>query len=169
MIGIYDRPMREVTLIFPISSDPIPRVLLGLKKDGFGAGKITGFGGGLEAGESPPVGAARELFEECGLEVIPDELLACGELEFVFSAKPNWHQLVHVFLAPVWSGEPLESDEMCPEWFSVNALPLERMWDDAQYWLPIVLTGKSINSKFVFGADNQTVLEFSDQSAAKLE
>jgi 8-oxo-dGTP diphosphatase len=161
--------MREVTLIFPISSDPIPRVLLGLKKDGFGAGKITGFGGGLEVGESPAVGAARELFEECELEVRPDDLLACGNLEFVFSAKPNWHQLVHVFLAPVWSGEPLESDEMRPEWFVVNALPLERMWDDARHWLPGVLAGNHVNSRFVFAADNQTVLEFSDQSAAKLE
>jgi 8-oxo-dGTP diphosphatase len=161
--------MREVTLIFPISSDPIPRVLLGLKKDGFGAGKVTGFGGGLEAGESPAVGAARELFEECGLQVNPDELKPCGQLEFVFSAKPNWHQLVHVFLGHVWFGEPLESDEMCPEWFAVNALPLERMWDDARHWLPSVLAGNSVNSRFVFAADNQTVLEISDQSAAKFE
>jgi 8-oxo-dGTP diphosphatase len=161
--------MREVTLIFPISSDPIPRVLLGLKKDGFGAGKVTGFGGGLELGESPAVGAARELFEECGLKVSPDDLLACGKLEFVFSAKPNWHQLVHVFLAPVWSGDPLESDEMRPEWFAMSALPLERMWDDARHWLPGVLAGNTVNSRFVFAADNQTVLEISDQSAARLE
>jgi 8-oxo-dGTP diphosphatase len=169
MTGNYDRPVREVTLIFPISSNPISRVLLGLKKDGFGAGKITGFGGGLEAGESPAVGAARELFEECGLEVNPNDLQASGKLEFVFSAKPNWHQLVHVFLAPAWSGNPLESDEMRPEWFAMNTLPLERMWDDAQQWLPGVLAGNSVNSRFVFAADNQTVLEILDQSAAMLE
>jgi 8-oxo-dGTP pyrophosphatase MutT (NUDIX family) len=162
MIEIYDRSMREVTLIFPISSEPEPRVLLGLKKDGFGAGKITGFGGGLEKGESPAVGAARELFEECGLKVSPDELKPCGMLEFVFSAKPNWGHLVHVFLAPVWSGEPIESDEMRPEWCAMNALPFERMWDDNRYWLPGVLAGNHVNSRFVFAADNQTVLEFVD-------
>jgi hypothetical protein len=46
MIGIYDWLMRKVTLIFPISSDPIPRVLLGLKKMVLAQGKSL-------AGESP--------------------------------------------------------------------------------------------------------------------
>jgi hypothetical protein len=46
MIGKNDRPMREVTLIFPVSSDPISRVLLGLKKMVLAQGKSL-------AGESP--------------------------------------------------------------------------------------------------------------------
>ena len=39
-------------------------------------------GGGLETGESPAEGAARELFEEVGLRVEPGEL-----------GEPVWHQV----------------------------------------------------------------------------
>eukprot|EP00051_Salpingoeca_urceolata_P006046 m.80347 g.80347 ORF g.80347 m.80347 type:complete len:91 (+) comp14659_c1_seq3:1046-1318(+) len=39
------------------------RVLLGLKKRGFGQGKLNGFGGKVEAGETVAEAAARELEE----------------------------------------------------------------------------------------------------------
>ena len=45
------------------------RVLLGMKKRGFGAGKWNGFGGKLEAGETVVEAAAREVREECGYDV----------------------------------------------------------------------------------------------------
>ena len=41
-------------------------------------------GGGLDPGESPAQGAARELFEETGLRVDPAEL-----------GEPVWHQITH--------------------------------------------------------------------------
>lgn len=41
-------------------------------------------GGGLDAGETPAEGAARELFEETGLRVAPEEL-----------GQPVWHQVTH--------------------------------------------------------------------------
>ena len=41
-------------------------------------------GGGLDPGETPAEGAARELFEETGLRVAPDEL-----------GEPFWHQVTH--------------------------------------------------------------------------
>ena len=50
------------------------RVLLGLKKRGFGAGKWNGFGGKLEPGETVVEAAAREVKEECGLTVKTSDL-----------------------------------------------------------------------------------------------
>ena len=45
------------------------KVLLGMKKRGFGVGKWNGFGGKVEAGETVVEAAAREVNEECGLTV----------------------------------------------------------------------------------------------------
>ena len=50
------------------------RVLLGMKKRGFGAGKWNGFGGKLEPGETVVEAAAREVQEECGLTVNTTDL-----------------------------------------------------------------------------------------------
>src|SRR3989338_6433965 len=46
------------------------RVLLGMKKRGFGMGKWNGFGGKVDAGETVEEAAKRELFEEAGISVV---------------------------------------------------------------------------------------------------
>ena len=56
-----------LSLIFLLDA-PSSRVLLGMKKRGFGMGKYNGFGGKLEPGETMPECARRELFEESGLK-----------------------------------------------------------------------------------------------------
>jgi 8-oxo-dGTP diphosphatase len=132
---------------------------LGYKKEGFGAGKITGFGGKIEPGETPSVAAIRELEEETGLSVALDDLLPAGQLCFVFPSRPAWSQLVHVFLAWRWEGMPAESREMRPAWYDVDRLPYEQMWQDSVYWLPRFIGGERIRGWFVFGSDNETVAD----------
>jgi len=44
------------------------RLLLGMKKRGFGAGKWNGFGGKIEVGETPRAAAIREMKEEACVE-----------------------------------------------------------------------------------------------------
>jgi 8-oxo-dGTP diphosphatase len=149
--------MIEVTLCFTIQD---ARVLLGFKKHGFGAGKTTGFGGSIQAGETPAQTARRELLEEAGLHVLEVDLVFMGTLEFLFPAKPNWDQLVHVFITKNWTGEALETEEMNPAWFELEALPLEWMWDDARDWLAQVLAGEQLEARCVFADDNETVFDF---------
>jgi hypothetical protein len=62
-------------------------------------------------------------------------------------------------MAKVWTGNPEESDEMKPVWCMINQIPFESMWDDASYWLPLVLEGKRIKASFVYKDDNETVGE----------
>ena len=50
------------------------RVLLGMKKRGFGAGKWNGFGGKIETGETITEAAVREVKEECGYIVNIEDL-----------------------------------------------------------------------------------------------
>ncbi|HEY3873808.1 MAG TPA: 8-oxo-dGTP diphosphatase [Actinocrinis sp.] len=134
-------------------------VLLGLKKTGFGTGKIVGLGGHIERGESVAQAVVREVMEESGILVEPTDLRALGLIVFRFPNRPQWDMLVTVFVADRFSGKPDESDEVVPEWFGVDKLPYERMWSDARQWLPRILAGERVIADIVFAADNQTVAE----------
>ncbi len=149
--------MLKATLCFLIEGDPSAHVLLGHKKVGFGKGKWGGVGGKIEPGETPAVAAAREVWEETGLRVHEADLHYAAHLNFVFPFKPEWSQVVHVFVAHRWEGQARESREIVPRWFAVEEIPYEQMWDDCHYWLPTVLDGKRLRARFEFNADNDTV------------
>ncbi|GEM_PF-220210 len=123
------------------------RVLLGMKKRGFGANRWNGFGGKVEAGETVEDAAIRECCEEAGVEV--QEMDDVGILDFEFSNGALLE--VHLFRVLKFSGEPIESEEMKPQWFFIKDIPYVHMWPDDIYWLSHVLYGKHIRGKFFFG------------------
>ena len=132
------------------------RILLGMKKRGFGAGKWNGFGGKLEPDESAEDAARREVREEVGVDV--SELVRAGTLEFVYPLEDRTLE-VSVFRATGYSGEPIETDEMRPEWFRLDAIPYAEMWLDDPFWLPLFLEGKRVFGRFVFH-DDDTLVEY---------
>ena len=127
-------------------------LLLGLKKRGFGQGRWNGFGGKLEAGESVEAAARREVQEEAG--VIVGRLEQRGVLNFTFADTPASPLEVHVFSASDFSGEPVEAEEMRPQWFEKTAIPYDQMWPDDVYWLPLLLEGKTFEGRFHFADTN---------------
>ena len=133
-------------------------VLLGLKKTGFGAGKWVGLGGHVEDGEKPEMAAVREVMEESGLVVPADSLQHMASIEFRFPSRPSWDQTAQVYLTWAYDGEPTESDEVSPRWFAEDHLPFPLMWDDARYWLPVVLSGQHVDVRITFAADCATVM-----------
>ena len=143
-------------LLTRVSGDG-PQVLLGHKKSGLGTGKIVGLGGHVEAGESPAQAAAREVKEEAGIAVAPENLCQAADLTFLFPVRPRWDMTVAVFTGADWTGEAAETDEITPEWFPLTALPLDRMWDDAKHWLPRVLVGERVRATFTYADDCDTV------------
>jgi 8-oxo-dGTP diphosphatase len=151
--------MQDATLVFLVRGNPPTQILLGMKKKGFAQGKYNGFGGKIEASETIQAAAARELREECGIQVDVNDLTRVARLEFLFPAQPDWNQIVHAFLAEHWRGEPVETDEMRPVWFNTNSIPYGKMWDDDIYWLPLILRGKHITATFAYKSDNETVGE----------
>lgn len=151
--------MNDRTLCFLTRGNPPHEVLLGLKKTGFGAGKYAGFGGKVESGETIEAATIREFEEETGIKISVDDLRPAGRITFVFPSKPNWSQVVHVFLVRAWSGNPRESDEMNPTWCLIDEIPFGSMWNDAAYWLPLILKEKKIQARFVYRNDNETVGE----------
>lgn len=133
------------------------QVLLGLKKRGLGAGRFVGLGGKFEPGESAEQAAVREIEEESSVVVAASALDRRGDLHYRFPHRPDWSQRSTVFVGTSWQGVPAPSDELDPEWFDVEQLPLDDMWDDAKHWLPGVLAGGQINREFIFGADLSSV------------
>ncbi|MCS6844100.1 MAG: NUDIX domain-containing protein [Caldilineales bacterium] len=149
--------MKTATACIVYRSAPLRQVLLGRKQYGFGNGKYGGFGGKVEPGEAPEDAAARELAEEAGLVASPADLELVARLTFLFPYRPAWDHRVFAFWVHRWQGEPRPSAEMVPCWFDVSELPYDAMWDDARFWLPLVLAGKRFDATFVFRADNDTV------------
>jgi len=153
----YNCDVKNATLLLVVNNN---QVLLGMKKRGFGQGKWNGFGGKLNVGETIEEAAVREMEEEAGIVVDKTKLEKVAELNFTFpfvAKEKAYDQLVHVFVVKKWDGEPTESEEMLPKWFSQNALPFENMWADDVIWLPKILSVEKLKADFVFGEDNQTI------------
>ena len=132
-----------------------PRVLLGMKKRGFGAGKWNGFGGKVSGVETIEDAAKREMLEEAGIKL--EDLDKVGILDFEFKGNPEILQ-VHIFRSENFSGEPAESEEMRPQWFNINEIPYKEMWPDDIHWLPLFLSGKKFKGNFLFG-ESDVILE----------
>jgi len=149
--------MKVTTLLLLVQGDPISQVLLGFKKVGFGKGKFTGIGGKVEKGETIEAATVREMREETSVVVKEKHLQFAGHITFFFPSKPDWNLTIHIFLTHHWQGTPIESNEIIPQWFHPNELPLDKMWADASYWYHRVLSGEKIEATFTFHSDNETI------------
>ena len=134
-------------------------LLIGRKKRGFGQGKHVMPGGKLEAGESLEEACVREVAEETGLVISAEDLVPMGAVTFLFPAKPEWDVYVAMFACEHFEGEPVETDELAPEWYPTTAPPFDRMWDDAKYWMPVLLAGRQVDVEITLNDDNDTVAD----------
>lgn len=139
-----------------------PKILLGMKKRGFGAGRWNGFGGKVEDGETIEMAAMRELKEEAGLEAL--EIVKKGIIDFEFENDPKILE-VHIFHITKFRGTPEETEEMKPQWFYVSEIPFEQMWSDDVHWIPLLLAGKKFKGKFLF--DRPSDAEYSAKIISK--
>ena len=135
-------------------------MLLAEKKRGFGAGKLNGPGGKVQEGETVPASAAREVSEEVGVEIEESDLVLAGELKFFFPENPDWNQDCDIFIINKWRGNPEESEEMKPFWFSLDALPYEKMWVSDRKWLPEILAGNIISAEITFFGNGERCEDF---------
>lgn len=129
-----------------------------MKKRGFGKGHWNGTGGKFDTGKDKNIKstAIRETEEE--IDVVPKNLKKVALLHFYFTNDPkkkNWNQDVHVFLSRNWVGEPVETEEMKPEWFKYKNIPYDQMWDDDNLWFPKVLGGEKLECWFWFDNNNK--------------
>lgn len=136
------------------------RLCLAMKKKGFGVGKWNGVGGKVEDKETIKEAAIRELKEEIGVDAHQNHLEEVGNIKFYFNGKPDWNQHMHIFFIKNWTGEPIETDEMAPQWYDNDKIPYEKMWIDDPYWLPQVIEGKKIEAECYFAKDGDKIDKF---------
>ena len=141
-----------------------PRVLLAMKKRGFGAGKYNGLGGGQDDNESLEETAYREAFEEGGIKI--KDYMLVGKIRYSFGSDEQDH-LVHFFRVSEFDGEPVETEEMVPEWFHVDSIPYERMWKNDSLWFPYFLDGKMF-SGYIRMSKNGETLEYELNEVSEL-
>lgn len=116
------------------------QILLGKRLGEHRAGEYASPGGHMEFGESFAECAAREVREECGLEI--------KNIRFLFVANlrtaPD-RQYVHLNVEADWvSGEPTVCEpDKCEGWgwYRVDALP-EPMFPSYKYFAEYLRTGK---------------------------
>ncbi len=140
--------MKLVTILFLRRGE---QILLAMKKRGFGEGKWNGVGGKVGADESVTQAAIRECQEEIGVTPLRPKLV--GKLKFYEKTDPNFGHHAHVFVAEAWDGEPVETEEMRPQWFRIKDIPYDDMWVDDRLWYPVMFGGKLFEADITLDGD----------------
>ncbi len=130
-------------------------VCLAMKKRGFGEGNWNGYGRKVEEGESIEVATIREIKKESDVQVFEHDLEKVVLADFHF--EDGRHLRVHTFFVRTWKGNPLETDEMSPSWFTFDQIPYDKMWADDEYWFPRALKGEKLCGEVHFNADGKTI------------
>ncbi len=155
--------MRQASLIILKRGN---KILLAMKKRGFGKGRWNGVGGkpDKEKGESVLDSAYRETEEEIGVRIKNPKKLAI--MDFFFPEVPKekeFDQQVHLFIVDEWEGEPVETEEMRPQWFDIKNIPYDKMWEDDKFWLPLVLQNKKLKCRFCFDKNDEIIDKFIEE------
>jgi len=142
-----NKPLKKATLCYLVKED---KILLAMKKRGFGEGKWNGVGGKKKP-EDKTIEAASTRETEEEIKVKPISFTKVAVFNFFFPHDPDSNQQVHVFLVDKWKGKPVETEEVKPKWHKKDEIPFNSMWSSDRHWLPIVLMGQKIRGDFIFG------------------
>ena len=150
--------MKTLTLAFLFRGN---KILLAVKKRGFGALKWNGYGGKMSEGEAPLDSVVREIKEESNLEVEKESCKKLGSLDFYFTDFKEWDQRVIIYRIDDFPGEPEETEEMKPEWFLFDDIPYSSMWVGDDKWLLFVIEGKKFDGEVRFSEKGEKLQSFS--------
>ncbi len=138
--------MKEATLCFLTTEE---EVVLAEMQSGPFKGHINGYGGKIEQGESILQAMTREMEEECGVSIRPEDIERAAVIDFYNFRENAWQRVrVYTSIARVWNGVPRAGDGMgLPEQFPHSALPFSRMLPSDRLWLPRILRGELLEGQ----------------------
>ncbi len=110
-----------------------------------GVGLYSGIGGKIgdspkNPNESPEEALIREFMEE--VKIRPTKFYKLGQVTFIFKNKPQrskWNHTAIVYLITGFMGNPTPTESIKPRWFDVTRLPINKMWPDNWYWVPLAI------------------------------
>ncbi len=119
----------------------------------------SGYGGGVDADETPEEAVVREAKEEADVVIRQEDLKKVAVLTRITKQIPENTQSViklTIFLCEKWEGEIKDLPGMKSAWFDFNKLPFDQMFPDNKICLPLVLEGKCVemDSAFVKEGDD---------------
>ena len=101
------------------------KILMLLRRNKFDAGFYNVPGGCMEDGESVAAAAVREVYEETGLQIVPEDLRVVSVLNRKIPGE--WQSVEFVVVADKFDGEPInrEIDKSAElHWFPLDELPI---------------------------------------------
>jgi 8-oxo-dGTP diphosphatase len=130
------------------------------KKKDFHAGKYVPIGGRIEPGETPLECVIREVKEETGYHLNPQDLNFKGYIYFDEINRdlesnediPGFNIVVFVYTTTsVKSKQVTINSEGDLQWFPTDEIPFEKMWEGDRIFTPILLkNSKPIEAKFLY-------------------
>jgi 8-oxo-dGTP diphosphatase len=83
-----------------------------------------------------------------------------GALTFVMDGGKTVHTRAHLFSTRDARGRARSSEEGPVKWFPLDGLPFGEMWEDDQFWIPLMLGGIRFDATFTYDLPNQHVTGF---------
>ena len=149
--------MKKATICLLCKGD---NLLLGIKNRGPGAGKRNAPGGKVKKRETIKLAGKREIFEEAGIQIEEMALKLAALVRFYFENKFVFES--YVLLVKDFKGKVRDTEEMDNfQLYPFKNLPFDNMWAGDNLWMPLVLSGKTIEAVVVFNADGTVVKDFS--------
>ncbi len=144
--------MKNTTLIYLEQDQNYLMLHRTKKKNDVNHDKWIGVGGKMEENESPEDGAIREILEETGLTVLPEDLHYRGLVTFVSDQAEG--EYMHLFTATQFSGTLKECDEGDLCWVPKEKVLMLPTWEGDRLFLQrIAGPGPFFVMKLVYEGD----------------
>ena len=156
--------MLDTTLCY-IEKDSKYLMLHRVKKDkDINKGKWIGVGGKFEEGETADECVVREVFEETGLVVQPEDFEYRGIVTFVdTSSEPVYTEFMHIFRTQRFEGNlKTDCDEGNLEWVPVEKLNTLPHWQGDEIFLDFIAQGRPFFSLKLIYKNNVLIQTYLD-------
>lgn len=155
------------TLAYITCNDEVLLLYRNKKENDFHQGKFIGIGGRLEPGETPIECIIRELKEETGYILKPEDVEFRGYIYFdevnrdkINEDLPAFNWLVFLYCVQVARKIEFENPEGKLSWVPINKIPYEKMWDGDKIFTPKLLnTNDIVEAKFLY--NNEKIVNWS--------